>query len=135
MRRKLIVILSTVLITTAAMAAPADARRARRVLPLPGYLVGVYAAASAESGVPYSTLVRISSCESGHNPNARNRRSSARGLFQQLGRYWPGRVKAFNAAHPDSPLLSTSIFDPVSNTRVSAAMMSRRRGLRAWSCK
>lgn len=93
--------------------------------------------AAAEFGVNPAVLFAIARGESGYNPDAANRRSSARGLDQHLGRYWPSRVTAFNRAHPDRPLASASIYDPVSQSRVTAWMLTGgmgRVGRRAWAC-
>lgn len=41
--------------------------------------------------------VRVARCESGLNPNAKNRTSSASGTFQLLAIHWRGRFDPFNA--------------------------------------
>lgn len=126
--RKATAAVAAVIVISLLSITPADARRG--YTEPPADIAAIYQAASAESGVPYSTLVKIASCESGHNPAAKNRRSSASGLFQQIKRYWPGRVRSFNQWHQHAPLENTNIFDPVTNTRVSAFMMQDGRGTR-----
>jgi hypothetical protein len=41
--------------------------------------------------------VRVARCESGLNPNAKNRTSSASGVMQLLAIHWRGRFDPFNA--------------------------------------
>ena len=52
----------------------------------------------------------IIECESGGDPNARNRRSSARGLFQHLGKYWDERSR-------QAGWYGASIYDPEAKHR------------------
>lgn len=68
------------------------------------------------------------SCESAGDPSAKNPRSSASGLFQQLGRYWPRRSERAGWE-------GASIFDPEANVAVSARLFSEGRGASHWSCK
>lgn len=67
----------------------------------------------------------IMSRESGGNPNAKNPRSSASGLFQHLARYWPDRSAAAGWA-------GASIWDPEANIAV-AAWLQRTGGWGHWS--
>lgn len=41
--------------------------------------------------------VRVARCESGLNPNAKNRTSSASGTFQLIAAHWRGRFDPFDA--------------------------------------
>lgn len=63
-------------------------------------------------------------CESKGNPNAANPRSSARGLFQHLERYWPARSSKAGYA-------GASILNPEANTAV-AAYLVRTSGWHHW---
>lgn len=93
--------------------------------------------AAAEFGISAPLMFAIFRGESEYNPNAANPSSSARGLGQHLGRYWPDRVRAFNRANPGATLASTSIFSISAQTRVTAFMLSGgmgRNGRRAWAC-
>lgn len=55
--------------------------------------------ASAETGVDFSYLFNQARIESGFNPNARARTSSATGLFQFIEQTWLGTVKRHGAEH------------------------------------
>jgi len=59
----------------------------------------------------------VMSLESGGNPDAANPTSSARGLFQHLGRYWSDRSTRAGWA-------GASIFDPEANVAVAAWLQS-----------
>ena len=68
----------------------------------------------------------VISCESSGDPNAKNPRSSASGLFQHLGRFWPERsVKA--------GLPGADIFDPASNVAVAAWLVYEGGGWSHWN--
>jgi len=71
--------------------------------------------------------LRIIACESGGDPEARNPHSSATGLFQHLGRYWPRRAAAAGWAGAD-------ITDPFANTAVAAWLLEHG-GTSNWVCK
>jgi hypothetical protein len=73
--------------------------------------------------------LHVVQCESNGNPDAKNKRSSASGLFQQLGRYWPTRSR--NAGWEGA-----DIFDPEANIAVSAWLLGGRRSHTShWKCK
>lgn len=57
------------------------------------------ASASARTGVDFDFLLREASVESGLNPAARARTSSATGLFQFTKQTWLGTLKAHGAEH------------------------------------
>lgn len=76
---------------------------------IPGYDSGVVVeCAILDSWLAYDvpvsleTWARIAWCESNHQPEAKNPRSSASGLFQNLARYWDGRAEA--AGFPDGDI-------------------------------
>jgi len=69
----------------------------------------------------------IAWCESRFDPQAKNPRSSASGIFQQLARYWPARAQA--AGYPGG-----SIWQPRVNAMVSAHLAATS-GLQHWVCK
>ncbi len=71
--------------------------------------------------------LKIIACESGGNPNAANPTSSARGLLQHLGRFWPQRSEAAGWA-------GASILDPEANIAVGAWLLERN-GKGSWVCK
>lgn len=85
---------------------------------------------AAESGVSYALLRAIARGESAFNPRAAN--SQAGGIGQHLYRYWPGRVAAFNRAHPDNRV-HPWILDLWGNVRVTAWMLSLGQAS-AWRC-
>ncbi len=72
--------------------------------------------------------LRIMRCESGGNPNAANSRSSARGLFQHLGKYWDSRSAAAGYG-------GVSIFDPTANVAVAAWLRDQAGGWSHWVCR
>ena len=72
--------------------------------------------------------MRIMACESGGNPNAKNPRSSASGLFQHLGKYWPARSTAAGYG-------GVSIFDPTANVAVAAWLRDQPGGFSHWVCR
>ena len=68
----------------------------------------------------------VISCESSGDPNAKNPRSSASGLFQHLGRFWAERsVKA--------GLPGADIFDPSANVAVAAWLVYDGGGWSHWN--
>lgn len=68
------------------------------------------------------TMMCLMLHESGGNPNARNPRSTARGLFQILGSLW---APHFGVAQDD-------LYDPVLNVRLAREIYDRQ-GYDAWS--
>ena len=68
----------------------------------------------------------VISCESSGDPDAKNPKSSASGLFQHLGRFWPERsVKA--------GLAGADIFDPSANVAVAAWLVYEGGGWSHWN--
>ena len=55
--------------------------------------------ASAQTGVQFGYLLNQARLESGLNPNARARTSSATGLFQFIDQTWLGMVRRHGAEH------------------------------------
>lgn len=73
-----------------------------------------------------SRALAVISCESSGDPNAKNPRSSASGLFQHLGRFWAERsVKA--------GLAGADIFDPSANVAVAAWLVYEGGGWSHWN--
>jgi hypothetical protein len=60
---------------------------------------GAIARASARTGVDFTYLLHQAKIESGLDPNARARTSSATGLFQFIEQTWLGTVKKHGASH------------------------------------
>jgi hypothetical protein len=71
--------------------------------------------------------LRIIQCESRGDPNAKNRHSSASGLFQHLARLWPERAARAGFA-------GTDVFDPYANIAVAAWLLEHG-GTSNWVCK
>lgn len=67
-------------------------------------------------------------CESKYDPDAAHPRSSARGLFQHLARYWPERSVAAGWA-------GASILDPEANVAVAAWLSNGGADWSHWVCK
>lgn len=72
------------------------------------------------------TALRVMRCESGGNPNARNSRSGAAGLFQHLPKYWAERSAKAGWG-------GASIYSPEANVAVSAWLV-RNGGWGHWTC-
>ena len=72
--------------------------------------------------------MRVMRCESGGNPDAKNRSSTAAGLFQFLKSTW-NRV----ARETGSPAYRDGVYDPVWSV-VNAAWLWEHGGWRQWSC-
>ncbi len=70
--------------------------------------------------------VDIVRCESQGQPDAKNPRSTASGLFQHLASLWPER--ATNAGYPGA-----DVFDPVANTAVAAWLAYEGGGWSHWN--
>jgi len=70
--------------------------------------------------------LRVIRCESRGDPTAANPRSSARGLFQILARYWPARSAKAGWEGAD-------ILDPVANTAVAAWLVYEGGGWAHWN--
>jgi hypothetical protein len=65
-------------------------------------------------------------CESGGDPNAKNRYSSASGLFQHLGRFWGERSDLAGYSGSD-------IFDPLANVAVASWLVYDGGGWSHWA--
>lgn len=80
-------------------------------------------------------IKKVGWCESRYTPTASN--GSHRGVFQQATKYWPGRVRDYNAHVAPEHRVSESITDPVANVMVSVRMMGLPRrqggGMQHWS--
>ena len=72
--------------------------------------------------------LRVMDCESHGNPNAKNRNSSASGLFQHLTAFMENNAWRIGLEWYDR-------FDPVLNIRVTALVVANDGGWRQWSCK
>jgi hypothetical protein len=81
--------------------------------------------AASVFGVSRSEMWSVASCETGgtFSPFARNRSSSASGLFQFLDSTWASQGIA-----------GFSVYDPVANA-LGAARIVARQGWRQWSCQ
>lgn len=74
------------------------------------------------------TALGIIACESAGNPTAKNKRSSATGLWQHLAKYW--KKRSGRAGVPGA-----SIFDPEAATIVAAWLVyDTGQSWRHWSC-
>jgi hypothetical protein len=80
--------------------------------------------ASALYGVPLRALERVGACESHLRARAKNRHSTASGLFQFLDSTWNrAGVPGF------------SPFDPYASAIAAARLVRRDGGFREWSCQ
>lgn len=78
---------------------------------------------AAEFGVDPNLLDRIARCESGYRSNARNRNSTASGVFQFIRGTWNTTIEGQAGMSP---------FDARANVRAAARKISEG-GLRAWN--
>ncbi len=103
--------------------------------------IRVHVAASPLASLEIRTLVEayflpqyvddalnVAWCESKYDPDAANPTSSARGLFQHLGRYWPERSAQAGWA-------GASILDPEANIAVAAWLSKGGSDWSHWVCK
>ena len=74
--------------------------------------------ASDATGVSATTLARVANVESNFNPNARNKSSSAAGLFQFTDETWRGLVQKYGSKYGVST--ATSKMDPRANSLMGA---------------
>lgn len=72
--------------------------------------------------------LRVMRCESGYDPNARNKYSGASGLFQHMPRYWADRSSRAGWG-------GYSIFDPEANVAVAAWLWGQTGTWSHWACK
>ena len=70
--------------------------------------------------------MEVIDCESGGDPNAKNRYSSASGLFQHLGRFWGERSDLAGYSGSD-------IFDPLANVAVASWLVYDGGGWGHWA--
>jgi hypothetical protein len=86
--------------------------------------------AATKHGLNPDWFVNLARCESGINPSAVNtgyyENGHPSGLFQHISGYWPARAAAHGYA-------GASVFDPVANANVTAAMWSG--GSHLWECQ
>lgn len=98
-------------------------------------MVAIIRAAASRHGLDPDGWLAVGRCESGLNPSASN--GPNKGLFQQNVVYWydrvvDGRLVVGRARHYGYP--GASIFDPVANANVSAAMWADGYE-KHWSCR
>jgi hypothetical protein len=105
----------------------ADQQRALAARPAVHYGDGeiqqLIRAAAAKYGVDGNLMLAIAKCESGFNPNAKNRNSSASGLFQFINSTWRGTPQG---------RAGISVFDAHANADAAAWKISQG-GLSAWN--
>ncbi len=102
-----------------------DLPRARTYLPEVERWRPLVAAYFLPDDVPWA--MRVMNCESTGDPDAKNTRSTASGLFQHLASQWPNRAASAGWAGSD-------VFDPEANVAV-AAWLFYEDGPRHWVCR
>lgn len=85
-------------------AAPSGARTAGAVSAAADRVLPALAEASRRTGVSFEALFHTARLESGFNPEARARTSSATGLFQFLDSTWLGTLSKHGARHGLAPM-------------------------------
>lgn len=104
------------------MSHPAHALSLPEIQPMrPQTLLYQYAYGSGLSDWEYERLVRIMDCESKNDPHARNKHSSAKGLFQFLDSSW----KQWGHG---------SVFNPRENI-IATIKYYKHSGFKPWVCK
>lgn len=95
-----------------------------------GSIESIVQEAALAYGVDPDYLIDVATCESTLDPNAVNYEyydnGYPSGLFQHLSGYWPGRAADYGYA-------GASVFDPVANANVTAAMFADGQGYQ-WAC-
>lgn len=95
-----------------------------------GNVEQIVRAAAIKHGLDPDWFVRLAMCESTMTPTAVNtsyyENGHPSGLFQHLSGYWPARAEAHGYA-------GASVFDPVANANVTAAMWAT--GSHLWECQ
>lgn len=82
--------------------------------------------AAHEFGVDPVLLLRIAECESGFDPAVKNKKSSARGLFQFLDTTWES-----NRGRLETEYAPEEVINPIAASRVASDMIAQ--GSRAWA--
>ena len=91
--------------------------------------------AAAEFGVDGDRLVRLGVCESGLRPDAKNPRSTARGVFQYLDRTWTSaRTRLYDRGIDPAPYEEADVWNPVAQARITANVISEG-GASWWECR
>lgn len=97
----------------------------------PGDMESIVRQAARKYGLDENHFVSIGMCESGLNPNAVNtgyyENGHPSGMFQHLSGYWPARAAQYG--YPGA-----SVFDPVANANVTAAMFADGQS-HQWECR
>lgn len=82
--------------------------------------------AALEFGVDPRLMIRIAECESSLDPSAKNKKSTATGLYQFLDSTWES-----NRNRIDPGYEVWQVVDPIAAARVASDMVSQ--GSRAWA--
>ena len=79
--------------------------------------------------------IHVAACESGFNPNARNPRSTASGIYQHLESTWRNETSYWNTrGYMFDPNIAAR-FDLGESVRLTGLMVERDRGWSQWSCR
>jgi len=79
-------------------------------------------------GADPARMIRLAQCESGVNPKAKNRTSSASGLYQFMPKTFTANARAIGIANPN-------IWDPEQQAQTAAYMIGRIGQAYQWACK
>ena len=88
------------------------------------WIKGIILSKAEEQNINPDLFLKIAKCESGLNPNAKNKNSSASGLFQFLKSTWNKTITELKQPNWD-------IFNPVHNAEAAAYLMSKD-GTKHW---
>lgn len=89
--------------------------------------------AAAEMGADPELMVRIARCESGLRPDAKNRSSSASGLYQFLDTTWARQeYRLVDRGYATEPLTPADVWNPIAAARVAANVVAEG-GLSWWN--
>ena len=95
-----------------------------------GDLYNIVRDAAVKNGLDPEWFWNLAKCESTWNPNAVNTsyydNGHPSGLYQHISGYWPARAAKYGYA-------GASVFDPVANANVTAAMW--KSGSHLWECQ
>ncbi len=97
-------------------------------------VVHVVEDAAREFGVDADEMLALGQCESGLRPEAKNTRSTARGVFQYLDGTWSrARWRLYERGIDAAPYEEVDVWNPVAQARITANVIAE--GGWWWECR
>jgi hypothetical protein len=113
-------------VTTTPEAASEDLNQVRGI---------ITAAFTGHPTVSLEHALAVSWCESSWVVTAKNRHSTASGIWQYLRATWRNETAFWNALGHSFDESLDARFDPVQSSQLTALVVERDRGFRQWSCR